>query len=376
MVLTISRNILENFLSEDFFKLSELLKDEEISEIKDPKLIRILFDIVITHDLVTMSINYSAEILCKIFFMRNGNEITFSIFSEIYLGLQTKSNKYNLTPINYLIKNFPNFNYHIIENTSNFQKSSNNIMNNVKNNINNNVKNENVDSSESSKLDISEEEQIPEIIPLSPTPPISNIIPEKPKILKPHEIEKKIQESKVIKIKRKINYEHFEKNIKDPSPNEKAKITRYKKNSKKFREMDPRERENDIKYDYFLFNDKNITSDNSKELLANNPFMIQFFGDLDMDFRKVMFKIYKNTRGRIKDKTFLQEELKTLGEYFFKKLHITKIEDENAKKLSNAVCYIMKKLQNKIFESEDPAIVSSMLFFKSRLAAFYNFYRK
>lgn len=114
----------------------------------------------------------------------------------------------------------------------------------------------------------------------------------------------------------------------------------------------------------------------NRELLVENPFMDQFYGDLDLEFRGVMYKIYKYNRTQVKDKSKYSAEMEFLEEYFSKKLSIERQEEDAVRKLSNAVAYLMKKLQSKIFESEDDEVIEAMLYFKIKLCAFYNYYRK
>lgn len=350
-------NRFENKVADEIVNCCSLLKNETIEKIKDQKYIKILFDVAITHVLCSRHNNLNPELLCNVFFMRSGHEINYKIFSEIYSNLEIKSRNYtNL--LGFLISQYPNFNHHIIDSIK-YEG----------------VFNKDVDIS--SELDISEEQEIQEIIPVAPIiPPTSNTTAENAKIPKISEPAKTQESTKVIKIKKKSKFENLERKFLEPSTAEKTKIIKYKKNSKNFREMDVKDKETDTRYDYYVIKDTETPNMDSRELITTNPFMNMFFGDIDVDFRKVMFKIYRNTRGRVKDKSNLQEEINFLGEYFFKKLHITRIEDENSKKLANAICYIMKKLQNKIFDSEDPFVISSMLYFKSRLSAFYNYYRK
>lgn len=164
------------------------------------------------------------------------------------------------------------------------------------------------------------------------------------------------------------------------SQKERSKILKYKKSSKRFKEMEPREKEIDNKYDYFVhrarLEEEPRGMVDSRDLLQENPFVGQFFGDLDMKFREVMFKIYKYNRSQIKDKSRMTQEMDFLEEYFCEKLQMSKGEEDSAKKLSNAIAYLMKKLQNKIFESDEEEVIEAMLYFKARLSSFYNYYRK
>lgn len=164
------------------------------------------------------------------------------------------------------------------------------------------------------------------------------------------------------------------------TPKDKARINKYKKLSKKFREMDAKEKELDNRYDYLMHHskvDQNIkTITDNRNLLEDNPFTGKLYDDLDLEFRMVMFKIYKLNKNKIKDKSNYNEEIDFLEKYFCKKLHIVRKDDDAVKKLANAVAYLMKKLQNKIFDTEDSAIIESMLYFKTKLYLFYNYYRK
>lgn len=164
------------------------------------------------------------------------------------------------------------------------------------------------------------------------------------------------------------------------TPKDKIRINKYKKLSRKFREMDAREKEIDNKYDYFMHRSKvnqnpQIIVDN-RTILEENPFVGKFYDDLDLEFRMVMYKIYRFNKSKVKDKSHYNEEIEFLEKYFYKKLQIARKDDDSVKKLTNAIAYLMKKLQNKIFETEDPKVIESMLYFKTKLYLFYNYYRK
>lgn len=164
------------------------------------------------------------------------------------------------------------------------------------------------------------------------------------------------------------------------TPKDKLRVNKFKRISKKFREMDVREKEVDNKYDYFMHRskiDESVRAElDNRELLEENPFMGTFYGDLDLEFRGIMYKIYKYNKNKIKDKTQYADEMAFLEKYFAKKLHMGKKDDGSVQKLSNAIAYLMKKLQNKIFETDDPEVMESMLYFKTKLYLFYNYYRK
>lgn len=187
----------------------------------------------------------------------------------------------------------------------------------------------------------------------------------------------------------------YEISIKDRN-----RISKYKKNSKRFKEMDHKEKEIDNRYDYHMHKAKFSASrigsraekhpapektrgaetgeaywEDNREVLEENPFMSKMYSDMDLDFREVMFKIYKHNRAAMKDKTKLGQELEFLQEYFDTKLEIGKDAD-CAKKLTNTIAYLMRKIQVKIFECDDEAETEILLYFKTKLSAFYNFYRK
>lgn len=159
-----------------------------------------------------------------------------------------------------------------------------------------------------------------------------------------------------------------------------SKIIKQKKNTRHYREMTPRERETDNRFDYFLLQSRRDESGkffyDSRRLLADSPFMGEFFSDLDIDFRKIMAGIHGHNRGLTKDKSRWQEEIATLKAYFEQKLELEPGDDASTKRLASAVAYLMKKLQSKIFETEDSELIRMLFYFKSKLCFFYNFYRK
>lgn len=189
---------------------------------------------------------------------------------------------------------------------------------------------------------------------------------------------------KPIKIKRDVFQQNNEE-ISEIPMKERSKILKYKKMSRKFKEMEVREKEIDNKYDYFLLkkateqtpnNTTNAMMSDNREILRDNPFIGSFYNDIDLKFREVMYKIYKYNRTQMKDKSKMTEEIEFLEEYFGNKLQLKRGEAETNLKLSNAIAYLMKKLQNKIFESEEDEVIEAMMYFKAKLCLFYNYYRK
>lgn len=163
-------------------------------------------------------------------------------------------------------------------------------------------------------------------------------------------------------------------------PKDRSKILKYKKMSRRFKEMENKEKEIDNKYDYFMYRtgleEEDREKKDSRSILEDNPFIGEFYNDIDLKFREVMYKIYKYNRTQMKDKSKMTEEIEFLEEYFCKKLQLKKGETETSRKLSNAIAYLMKKLQNKIFESEEEEVIEAMMYFKAKLCLFYNYYRK
>lgn len=190
-------------------------------------------------------------------------------------------------------------------------------------------------------------------------------------------VEKEVVVLKPIKIKNEIT---SAEPTEEMTPREKSRVIKYKKTSRRFKEMDQKEKEVDNRFDHLQYRSR--IEEGSKRFLDNrsaleeSPFMRRFFSDIDLEFRQVMYKIYKYNRTQMKDKTRYASEIEFLEEYFRKKLGVEKLEEDGAKKLSNVIAYLMKKLQTKIFESEDSEVIETMLYFKTKLCTFYNYYRK
>lgn len=160
----------------------------------------------------------------------------------------------------------------------------------------------------------------------------------------------------------------------------KTKIIKHKRSAKYYKEMSPKEREIDNRFDYFLIQSKKDESGrffyDNKEILNENPFMGALFSDIDIEFRKIMAGIYSFNKSLVKDKMRWQDEIVLLKNYFEKKLDIEIPDDASTKRLATAIAYLMKKFQMKIFETEDSETIRILLYFKNQLSAFYNFYRK
>lgn len=160
----------------------------------------------------------------------------------------------------------------------------------------------------------------------------------------------------------------------------KARIIKPKRTLKYYREMSLKEREADNKFDYFWLQSKKDESGkffyDGREILADNPLSGALFSDFDIEFRKIMAGIYNFNRSLVKNKSKWHEEILILKNYFEKKLDIGAISEASTKRLATAIGYLMKKLQLKIFESEEPESIKILAYFKSQLCVFYNFYRK
>jgi hypothetical protein len=221
---------------------------------------------------------------------------------------------------------------------------------------------------------------------------INNSIPErKPaeiKIKKPKESSEaeSFQASKIIKpvkIKRpeSANTGGKSSSISGGIPSKlRNKIIKHKRSSKYYKEMDHKDREIDNKFDYYNYKAKHDESGkfyyDNLEHAADFPFMGKFYNDIDVEFRKIMNKIYNYNRTQTKDKTRWKDEIVFFKEYFDEKIGKDGNDDISTKRLASAVASIMKRLQNKIFETDDTVIIDSLLYFKSKLCLFYNFYRK
>lgn len=306
-----------------------------------------LFDVAFSVSLAGVENEYQ---LCRTFFMRSGKRVSFQTLKCIYERMEqiVRDRGYS-DPLDYLEDFFPNENF---ESVKIFRGS---LELNVKIAL------------ESKRVEAGGEQE-----------PFAK--KEEPFALKTESSASELEEDKVlIKIKSNVVKKDSEAAVEIP-PRDKAKILRYKKASKKYKEMDLKEKEIDNRYDYFIAQSRMDETGkglaDNRFCLEENPFMQRFFGDLDIEFRKVMYKIYRHNRSKTKDKSRYREDMEFLEDYFTKKLHICKSEESSVKKLANAVAYLMKKLQHKIFETEDQGIVESMHHFKTKLCSFYNFYRK
>lgn len=160
----------------------------------------------------------------------------------------------------------------------------------------------------------------------------------------------------------------------------KNKIIKNKKTMKYYREMGVKERELDNKYDYIL----NISQKDElgKFVLDNRVYLNKFpligkmFDDIDLEFRKIMDEIYNRDKKMDKNKNQWVKEIEILTQYFKNKLNIGEENEIVVKRLGVVVANLMKKLQLKIFETEDIEITRLLLNFKMQLGVFYSYYRK
>lgn len=303
-----------------------------------------LFDVAYSVSLAGVENEYQ---LCRTFFMRSGKRASFQTLRTIYEKMKRiVGDRGYSDPLDYLEDFFPNERYERMK----IFRSSLEL---------------NVKIALEKKVEAGGEPEAPKKEELA-------VLKVEPSVSEPEEARMQIR----IKSDAKKSNEAA---VEIP-PRDKAKILRYKKASKKYKEMDQKEKEIDNRYDYFVVQSrmdetgKRFTD--NRACLDKNPFMQQFFGDLDIEFRKVMFKIYRHDRSKTKDKSRYKEDMEFLESYFAKKLRISRSEEGGVKKLANAIAYLMKKLQHKIFETDDRGIIESMLHLKSKLCQFYNFYKK
>lgn len=296
------------------------------------------------------------SLLMRTFFMRSGIVLPFKELMSLYHEiLRVVNSKGYSDPLDFLKDFFPN------ENFQKLQLFRKNLCRKIK-------------LEKSSALKPMEEPES------TVQPGVHETNVEEPKRIKVQSPKKEGQEQEVvqkpIKIKREVV---LDSPMGEMTPRDRIRVMKYKKQSKRFKEMDPREKEMDNRYDHFMHRAKleeggEHYGDN-RSLLVENPFMGKLYADLDLEFREMMYKIYKCSRTKNKDKSQATQDLEFLEEYFSRKLELNHTEACNTK-LSNAIAYLMKKLQNKIFECDDKEVSEAMQYFKTRLCAFYNFYRK
>lgn len=315
-----------------------------------------IFDIAFSVHLAGLENEYQ---LVRTFFMRSGIKLSYKEIVAFYKEVLRVVNSMGYSePLDFLKDFFPNENFRKIKI--------------FKKNINKRIKVEN--SQTQTEIDLGESK-----IESKQVQQQSQDEPKRIKIQSPkNETLEKDLSTKPIKTLKNV-FEEGGSPI-EIAQRDKSKISKYKKTSRRFKEMDQREKEIDNRLDYFMhrskLDEKGQKFVDNREFLGENPFSRSFFDDLDLEFRDVMFRIYKFNRTQTKDKTKFLGEIEFLEGYFNRKLNIIKKDEESLKKLSNAVAYLMKKLQNKIFESEESGMVELLLYFKSKLNTFYNFYRK
>lgn len=298
-----------------------------------------IFDII--HTVHSFNFTQPEYSLSKLFFMRTGINLPHDKIIEMYEEIKRVVNSIGYSePLDFIQDFFPNEDFRRIRI---FRK-------NLELKI---------------KVETQEEKTTTTIEEPKKNNKIQSPVIEKEIVLKPIKIKKEIFQP--------VEYGEI-------PPKDRSKILKYKKMSRRFKEMELKEKEIDNKYDYFMYKtgieDGDSNKEDNRSILNENPFIGQFYNDVDLKFREVMYKIYKHNRSQMKDKTKMTEELEFLEEYFVNKLEMKKGDVETNKKLANAIAYLMKKLQNKIFESEEVEIVEAMMYFKTKLCLFYNYYRK
>ncbi|KAI5168539.1 hypothetical protein PAEPH01_0220 [Pancytospora epiphaga] len=163
-------------------------------------------------------------------------------------------------------------------------------------------------------------------------------------------------------------------------PDAKVRISKTKKLLPYYRELSVKDRDADNRFDYFVIHSQSNESGkvfyDSRGVLDEHPLMREIMGDFDVEFRRIMNGIYNRVKHQNKDKSRKQEDLEILQEYFERKLGIAREEDNQGKRLASAVAYLMKKLQIKLFETDEKAVIQALLFFKSQLYLFYSYYRR
>ncbi|ELA42040.1 uncharacterized protein VICG_00887 [Vittaforma corneae ATCC 50505] len=318
-----------------------------------------IFDIAYSVNLAGLDNEYQ---LVRTFFMRSGVRLSYNEIVELYREILRVVNSMGYSdPLDFLKDFFPEKEFRKVRV---FRK-----------NINRRIKLERTPTQQPVNT-VEKKSQISS----------TQVSPEEPKKARIQNLKSDMTEKEAVSRPIKIKKEVFdgrvgsgELNV-EMSQKDKNKVMKYKRTSKRFKDMDQKEKEADNKFDYFMYRSKldeksKMYLDN-RQLLNDNPFISNIYNDIDLEFREVMYRIYKHNRSQIKDKSKYAIEMEFLENYFAKKLNISKQEEDSSRKLSNAIAYLMRKLQNKIFEVEDDETVELMLYFKTRLCAFYNYYRK
>ncbi|ORD93608.1 hypothetical protein ECANGB1_1944 [Enterospora canceri] len=157
------------------------------------------------------------------------------------------------------------------------------------------------------------------------------------------------------------------------------KIIKKKKNKKYYREMGVKHKDMDNQIDFMIqvvqSNERfQLRESQVNEFDGRNKKIIDYYSEMDVEFRQIMRRINSQGKGGGKEST-LTSDLKFIEEYFRRHFGI-EVTKTNTNKLANTVVEIMRELQRRIFSTDDEKETDMLLFFKNRLYSFYNFYRK
>lgn len=163
-------------------------------------------------------------------------------------------------------------------------------------------------------------------------------------------------------------------------PHVRCKLTKYKRITNSYRQMDQRHRDADNRFDYFLSKAMSSTSGRfsytNSEQLNDHPFIGAKLTEKDMEFRKIMARVCKPGNHPGPNRSLWQEEILFLKNYFESKCGPLPSKEFSTRRLATAAAFLMKQLQIMLFETEDSLLSELIFFFKTRLIMFYNFYKK
>lgn len=323
--------------------------------------IKELYDIVYTMQLFQ---NYDEEDIINSMLIRTGKRFEFNYILDYYNKIKKISNQFGYTnPMNFIINFFPGkFNTQIPISSKQINK----------------IKLQKIFCEKNSQSkNFLKEERIPSIhiSQETTTNKLKKVTSYQDNSQKDeYFIKSKINKPEKLKIENSVGT-----SIEIPT-DIKNKIIKTKKSQKYYREMSLKEKETDNKFDYYLM--QSIRDESGKfyydnrEVLNDFPIIGKFFDDIDIEFRKIMAEIYNYNKNLTKDKTKWNTEIQILKKYFEVKMNIKQQDYSSFKKLGSVIAYLMKKLQLKIFETNDLEIIRILLYFKTQLSSFYNYYKK
>ena len=178
----------------------------------------------------------------------------------------------------------------------------------------------------------------------------------------------------------KLAIEPFEGTPLHIPPHIRCKITKYKRVTNCYRQMDQRHKDADNRFDYFL--SKAITSTSGRfsydntEKLANYPFIGTTLDEDDIRFRKIMTRVSTPGNHPSTDRLLWQEDIVFIKKYYESKCGELPVKEFSTKRLATSVAFLMKQMQVMFFESADESAKDQIFYFKSKLIFFYNFYKK